>query len=141
MTKGKDAKAISLLGSQDKLINQFVVGAKKQTWVLDKITKGGPPHKQLQHTLVLNRLSKLAEMIKTRTRKELKPQKGWDIIIDSEEDIMPLQLPGVSIAGIAGVEEIFDAMSKGPAHEILYTALVLQIVEGMIQSEETKAKK
>ena len=141
MSKEKDANAVSLLGSPEKLIAQFVSGPKKQTWVLDKITKGGPPHKQLQHTLVINRLGKLAEIIQKRTGVALKPQKGWDIITDSDEDVMPIQLPGVSIAGIADAEDTFDAMSKGPAHEILYTALLLQIVDGMILSEEIKTKK
>ena len=136
MPKEKDAKAVVLLGSPVKLINLLIKKPEEQKWGLEKITKGDPEHKQLQHTLVLNRLEKLVGLYSKRNKLVLKPIKGKDILVEESEKSLPVQIPLNSIKDIAKVDKVFEKLTKGPPHEIFYTALLLQIIEGMISAEE-----
>jgi hypothetical protein len=35
-------------------------------------------------------------------------------------------------------DEVLEKLSKGPKHEVLYTALLLQVIEAMIIAQENK---
>jgi hypothetical protein len=136
MPKEKDTKAAELLGWPAKLINQIVKGKEDREWVQEKITKGGPPHKQLQHTLVLSRLEHLAALMKARHNLGIKIAKSREITAEDHKSTLPVGVPEASITAIADNEKALEQMMKGPEHEILYTALLLQIIENMITAEE-----
>ena len=140
MLKEKDMHAIELIGSPEKLINALVKSKENREWALKKITVEGPPHKQLQHTLVLNRLEKLVDLFKKSRGITLKPIKGKTIISSGPEceTILPIDLPAQSLEGVKNMDDVIEKLSKGPDHEILYTALLLQVIEAMIASEEIK---
>ena len=140
MPKEKDMHARELIGSPEKLINALVKSKENREWSLKTITAEGPPHKQLQHTLVLNRLEKLVNLFKESRGITLKPIKGKSIISSGPdcETILPIDLPAQSFEGVKNVDDVIEKLSKGPEHEILYTAILLQAIEAMIVSEETK---
>lgn len=140
MPKEKDMHGIELIGSPEKLINALVKSKENREWALKKITVEGPPHKQLQHTLVLNRLEKLVDLFKKSRGITLKPLKGKTIISYGPncETILPIDFPIQSFQGVKNEDDVIEKLSKGPEHEILYTALLLQAIEAMIASEEMK---
>lgn len=138
MSKDKNAKAVELLGSPVKLINQVIKDAKKREWAFIKITLEGPPHKQVQHTLVLNRLEKLASLIKKSSGAPLKFTKGQAITPDGTEETLPVTIPAKSLEGLTNADEVIEKLSKGPEHEALYTALLLHVIEAMIAAQEIK---
>jgi hypothetical protein len=140
MAKDKNANAVELIGSPEKLINQLIKGSDNREWALDAITRQGPPHKQLQHTLVLNRLQVLASLIKKNTGTALKFPATKPLTLHGPEGdtSIPVSLPANSTAALAGTEEVMDKLTKGPAHEVLYTALLLQCIEAMIAAQENK---
>ena len=59
--------------------------------------------------------------------------------IESEEELLPVQIPVSSLAKAGRADKLMKDLTKGPQHEILYTALLLQTIEAMITAEE-KAK-
>lgn len=139
-SKDKNAHAAALLGSPEKLIRPLVTDAQYGDYVVEKILHGGPPHKQLQHTLVLNRLEKLAKLLAKNKGYKAKRQDGGKDAEVGEEEIWTLsvQIPARSLEQIDKPEAVLTKMTKGPEHEILYTALLLQLIEGMILAEESK---
>lgn len=139
MPKEKSAKAVQLLGSPANLINLLVIEPKDKKWVVEKITSGGPPHKQLQHTLVLTRLDKLASLVKKRSGLSAKHLEGRNIKTENEGEFLPIQIPSLSTGTTLITEKAYDALTRGPQHEILYTALLLQMIENMIIAEESRA--
>jgi hypothetical protein len=138
MPKEKSTKAVQLLGSPANLINLLVIEPQDKKKVIKKITNGGPSHKQLQHTLVLNRLNKLASLLKKRTGLAPKHLEGRNIKTENKGEFLPIQIPSLSIGKTPITEKAYDALTKGPEHEILYTALLLQMIENMIIAEESK---
>ncbi|HEY5464051.1 MAG TPA: hypothetical protein VIJ95_12395 [Hanamia sp.] len=140
MPKEKNMHAVELIGSPEKFINALMKSKEDREWTLNKITVEGPPHKQLQHTLVLNRLEKLVNLLKKSNGMVLKPIKGKTITSSGpeHETILPIDIPLESFKGINDVDNVIEKLSKGPEHEILYTALLLQAIEGMIASEKIK---
>ena len=134
MPKEKNAKAAEQLGSPEKLIAQLLNDPSQKDWAVEKITHGGPPHKQLQHTLVLNRLEKLAKLLSKRNGLALTHTDGKDI--ESEEELLPVKIPASSLAKAGRADKLMKDLTKGPQHEILYTALLLQTIEAMISAEE-----
>ena len=140
MPKEKDTHAIEFIGSPEKLINALIKSKENREWALKKITVEGPPHKQLQHTLVLNRLEKLVNLFTKSRGTRLKPIKGKTIISSGpeHETILPIDLPAKSFEGVKNMDDVIEKLSKGPEHELLYTALLLQAIEAMIVTEETK---
>ena len=140
MPKEKDTHAAEILGWPAKLVNQIVKGAEQRDWVQERITKGGPPHKQLQHTLVLNRLEHLAALLKKTNGFALKPIKGLDIVAEGDENALPLTLPMKCIDDVTDRDDLMVKMTRGPQHEILYTTLLLQIIENMIAGLEDVKK-
>ena len=140
MPKEKNMHAIELIGSPEKIINALMKLKEDREWSLNKITVDGPPHKQLQHTLVLNRLEKLVNLFKKSNGMVLKPIKGKTITSTGpeHETTFPIDIPLESFKGVKDVDKVIEKLSKGPEHEILYTALLLQAIEGMIASEEMK---
>ncbi len=142
MPKDKDAKAVELIGSPEKLINQIVKDGENRELALQLITREGPPHKQIQHTLVLKRLEKLASLSKKTTGASLKFIKGQKITLENPEGqtVSPVTIPKTSLEGLESADEVFEKLSKGPQHEVLYTALLLQVIEAMISAQENKAE-
>lgn len=140
MPKDKNANAAELIGSPDKLINQLIKGAENREWAVQAITLEGPPHKQIQHTLVLSRLAKLIAMNKKNGGKSLQFYKGEPIIVESPEGgtELPISLPEKSLQSLKEIGEVTDKLLKGPLHEVLYTAVLLQVIEAMIEAEENK---
>lgn len=136
MPKEKNADAIKLIGSPEKLINRMVKNTDERTWILDKITVEGPPHKQIQHTLVLTRIEHLLALRKKSGKATLLPCKdGIEITSHDHEKLLPVKIPAQSLDGLQDKDKIIDMLSKGPEHEILYTTLLLQIIESLILSE------
>lgn len=141
MAKDKNAKAVELIGSPEKLINQVIKDTENREWAMNLITLEGPPHKQIQHTLVLKRLEKLASLSKKTTGSLLQFTKGKTITSDSPEGetLLPISVPEKSLEALSNSDEVFEKLSKGPQHEALYTALLLQVIEAMIVAQENKA--
>ncbi|MGI8636250.1 MAG: hypothetical protein ACR2KZ_12690 [Segetibacter sp.] len=141
MPKDKNAQAVELISTPEKLLNQIIKDPEKREWAFNKITLEGPPHKQIQHTLVLNRLEKLASVIKKNSGVTLKFPKGQTIMLDGpEEETLPVTIPAKSLEALTNADEVIEKLSKGPAHEVLYTALLLQVIEAMITVYDDKVK-
>lgn len=142
MPKDKDAKAVELIGSPEKLINQIVKDSENRELALRLITREGPPHKQIQHTLVFKRLEKLASISKKTTGTSLKFIKGLKITLDNPEGetVLPVTIPKTSVEGLPNADEVLEKLCKGPQHEVLYTALLLQVIEAMITAQENKGE-
>jgi hypothetical protein len=99
MPKDKNAKAAKLIGSPEKLIGKMVSNQRDKKWVTDKITVSGPPHKQLQHTLVLKRLAKLIDAVEKSSGKKFTLASG-EILQTEEETALPPALPAASLKNI-----------------------------------------
>ena len=140
MPKDKNANAAELIGSPDKLINQLIKGTENREWALQAITMEGPPHKQIQHTLVLSRLAKLIALNKKNGGRALQFFKGEPIVVNSPEGgtELPISLPEKSLQGLKEREKVTDKLLKGPLHEVLYTTVLLQVIEAMIEAAENK---
>ena len=140
MAKDKNANAAALIGAPEKLIQQIIKGVDNRAWALDAITQQGPPHKQLQHTLILKRLEVLASLIKKNTGSALKFPGGKPLTIHSPEGeaTIPVALPAKSREALDNATEVIDKLTKGPVHEVLYTAILLQCIEAMIAAQENK---
>jgi hypothetical protein len=141
MTKDKSSTAIKAFGSPERLIKQFIKGDDDRIWALAQVDEHGPPHKQLQHIMVLNRLERLFRLLNKRTGPVQKKRiEGVSVTIakGKEKWQMPVQLPIRSLGKIARDKKVFEALIEGPEHEILYTALLLQVIEDMIGAEEVK---
>ena len=133
----KDAKAVELIGSPEKLINQLSKNSEAREEVFQAITHDGPPHKQIQHTLVLKRLEALAALLKKNTGTALKFSKGQAVTSDDGTGL-PVTLPTKSLEGLADRDKVLEKLSKGPRHEAIYTAVLLQLIEAMIATQEAK---
>lgn len=140
MAKDKNAKAVELIGSPEKIINQFIKGAENREIAMNAITLQGPPHKQIQHTLVLTRLEKLASLIKKNTGNALKfpATKPLTLHNPEGETSLPVSIPAKSLEALTNAAEVIEKLTKGPAHEVLYTAILLQYIEAMIVAQENK---
>ena len=139
MAKDNNTNAVELIGSPERLINQVIKDPGNREVALHAITQEGPPHKQIQHTLVLNRLARLVSLNKKATGTALKYTKGFPLIA-GVEDVTPLpfSIPEKSLAALTDPEEVLKKLSKGPKHEAMYTALLLQVIEAMIAAQENK---
>ncbi len=125
MPKDKNAQAVELIGTPKKLLNQIIKDPEKREWAFNKITLEGPPHKQIQHTLVLNRLEKLSSVIKKNSGVTLKFTKGQTIMLDGpEEETLPVTIPAKSLEALTNADEVIEKLSKGPAHEVLYCTFI-----------------
>ena len=140
MAKDKNAKALELIGSPEKIINQIIKGAENREFALNAILLEGPPHKQIQHTLVLTRLEKLASLIKKNTGNALKfPASKPPIMHNPEgETSIPVSIPAKSLEALPNSDEVMEKLTKGPVHEVLYTAILLQCIEAMTAAQESK---
>ncbi len=141
MAKSKNAKAIELIGSPEKLINQLIKDSAVRAESLQSITLEGPPHKQIQHTLVLKRLEQLIAVTKKTTGAAIKFSKGQTIFMESPdgEFALPVSIPATSLEGTEDKDGVVEKLSKGPWHEALYTAILLQIIEALIVAQQAKA--
>jgi hypothetical protein len=54
------------------------------------------------------------------------------------ETVLPVDLPVQSLEGLEGTEKLMEEFCKGPEHELLYSALLLQAIEFMIGVESNK---
>jgi hypothetical protein len=140
MAKDKSANAVGLIGSPEKLINLIIKGSDNRNWALDAILLQGPPHKQIQHNLVLKRLEKLAVLIKKNTGSALKFAAGKSLSLHSTEGetSLPVSIPAKSMENLINAGDVIEKLTKGPAHEVLYTAILLQYIEAMIAVQENK---
>ncbi len=138
MPKDKNANAVELIGSPEKLINQIIKGTDNRNRALGEITLQGPPHKQIQHTLVLKRLEKLASLIKSNTGSALKFSAGKPLTLHNPEGetTVPVSIPEKSLGALNNPGEVIEKLTKGPVHELLYTAILLQCIEAMIAAQE-----
>lgn len=128
-----------MIGSPEKLINQVIKNTENREWTMNLITLKGPSHKQIQHTLVLKRLEKLASRNKKR-RVSLTFSKEQTITSDcpESETLLPISIRKKSLEALSNTDEVLEKLSKGPQHEALYTALLLQVIEAMIAAQENK---
>ena len=115
----------------------MVKGTDERNWSLDKIAVEGPPHKQIQHTLVLTRIEYLLALLKKSGKATLLPcEDGIEITSHDHEKLIPVKIPARSLDGLQYKDKIVDMLSKGPEHEILYTTLLLQVIESLIMREK-----
>lgn len=136
MPKEKTANAVEKLGSPLPLI-KGTTNKENVDYVMQQICETGPPHKQLQHTLVLNRLNALVTLWSKKAGKKPRKIKGFDLADEKSGNNLPVQLPRQSLAAPAQ-EETLHELAKGPVHELLYTSILLQAIESMIQTLESE---
>ena len=140
MAKNKNIPAETIIATPEKVINALIKNSEDRLWAINKITAEGPPHKQLQHSLVLKRLEKLLAIYKKNNGSSIKAIKGNKLISfgPEHETSIPVDLPNQSLEGIEDIDGLIEKISKGPEHELLYTALLLQVIEFMISTESAK---
>ena len=136
MPRHRNSQAVKLIGSPKKLIDKLITDGTLKKWALEKITLEGPPHKQLQHTLVLMRLQQLVSLVEIDKGLQLQPASGEEIF-SGEKATLPLPLPAESLKAIREETKVLENMTMGPEHEILFTTILLQVIEGLISSMDT----
>lgn len=122
-------KAAKVIGNPDKLIKGITANKEEKKWLTEKITQAGPPHKQWQHTLVLNQLQQLVGKVEQEQGIAFKIEPGDNVIVETPEyDLeLPVSLPAELLKKHTD-KELLKHLSKGPEHEIAYTAILLQAI-------------
>lgn len=137
MAKEKQTDAFKTMGALfEPLINALSKDAEVRESIINLIGREGPPHKQWQHTLVLSRLQVLLQQTAKATGKKFKPVKGTPITITDpkheEGETFPLSFPPQSFSFIGQEANMQEKLSKGPQHEAVYAAILLQAIEWLI---------
>ncbi len=141
MAKAKHTAAPEVLGKAiEPLINALTKNPDDREAITRLITQEGPPHKQWQHSLVLSRLQVALAKLGKLKGKKFKAAKGEPIIVfdpkHETEEALPIGYPAQSSAALDEDEEGMVHLSKGPLHEVAYTAILLQAIEWIISVAE-----
>ena len=120
------------------LIEAITPNKQGQDWLKEQIFVEGPPHKIVQHSLVLQRLEALLHIMETGHQQQFKPTGDTAIMLAKHDHslVLPLAFPETSIKMLE--KDAADKLTKGPDHEIAYTAMLLQAIEWMIKMNEPK---
>src|ERR1700744_3048686 len=145
--ENKKTKAAETIGNINSLISLLSTHTKDRKWLIHKITKEGPPHKQWQHTLVLNQLQKLIHLKTKGLEKTLAPTSTKNIVVEHHDETVEVPIGFPESLKSVGHPKLAHQLSKGPEHEVVYTAIILQAIEWLIAMEtnqppaaDTKAK-
>lgn len=137
MAKAKQTNALETMGvSFEPLVNALSKDVEAREHITNLIAREGPPHKQWQHTLVLSRLQALLQQRGKAIGKKFKPVKGTPIKgADPKHEqgyTLPLSFPQQSLSFAGQEADLQEKLSKGPEHEVAYTAILLQAIEWLI---------
>jgi hypothetical protein len=127
----KATKALETIGSVSPLINLLTSDKDGREWLTQAITAEGPPHKQWQHIQVLSRLQKLMALKAKKNGIKFSPAMQNNIVVKTPHH--NLELP---IGFPTSVQKTEKELSKGPEHEVAYTAILLQAIEWLIAREK-----
>lgn len=132
----KTSKAVETIGRITPLIKLLTADKDGREWLLETITKEGPPHKQWQHTLVLSRLQKLVALKTKQTGVPFSAISPANTVVKTPHH--DLELP---IGFPKQFQKMEKELSKGPEHEVAYTAILLQAIEWLLALESKKNRK
>jgi hypothetical protein len=120
--------------------DSLIADAQGRAWLKEQIYNEGPPHKQAQHALVLERIGVLINQTEAATGKSFQPVAGEHITLSKHDHSLelPLGFPDESLENYKKNESFIDKLTKGPDHEIAYTATLLQAIEWLIQQHNGK---
>jgi hypothetical protein len=130
--KGKGAP---LMGSPSALINLLIKDADLRQWTTEHIDLAGPKHTRVLTALLLRRLYVLVRSIQKTTDSAFALQKGH-VLTSKKEDkavVLPIAMP-IHIDRGMHIEDIIQAISKAPEHELLTYAIALQVIEWSIKA-------
>ena len=123
----------ALVGTADELINLLIKDRDGKEWAIEEIENGGPEHKQVYSALLLKRMYALVQAIEKSSRTKFTTQKGVEIISAKDGTIIPVQLPA-SVIKKEKLDEVADAISYSPGHELAAFNILLQAIEWSIKT-------
>ena len=138
----KKGLGTDLIGSPDELVKLMIKDPADQKWVLKEISNEGPPHKQVLTALLLKRLYKLVRTIEKSSGTVFSLQKGNMVqseTHDEEAVVMPVDIP-VNLGNKAEKDDVVEAVSAAPLHELLAYTLCLQVVEWAVKTSAAGAE-
>jgi hypothetical protein len=120
------------------LFEKIAQDKQSRDWLKEQIFEEGPPHKITQHSLVLERLTVLLNAMEANAGEQFKPIADEQIILHKHDHslLLPLSFPESSLNVMADDPEM-EKLTKGPDHEIAYTAVLLQVIEWMINHNKS----
>lgn len=129
----EENEILSLLENPESFLNLVIKGDENKEWAVNEILQGGPKHKQVYSTLLLQRAEALVHAVEKQTGKKFSVQKGATLTShkDEVEVPVPLILASVKKNDKAAVEEV---LAHAPAHEIIAFNGLLQAIEWSIAS-------
>lgn len=137
--KAHEESAVKTLGlTPEKMINLAVAGKENRDWAAEVILNEGPPHKQLYSALLLTRLQVMVKAVEKNSGNRFALQDGITLASLKEEVEIPVDLPA-AVAKKSTIEELAEAVSHAPAHEILAFNIMLQAIEWSIKTLKANA--
>jgi hypothetical protein len=127
-----------VIGNPESFIKLLLKNKADREYALHELSAGGPAHKQVYSSLLLQRMDSLVKAVENSTGNKFAVKKGT-VLVTHKEDTevpIPLLLEGIGDAEKEAVEEV---LSHAPAHEVIAFNSLLQGIEWCISSLEAKS--
>ncbi len=127
----EENEVLDLIGNPKAILNLVVENKEDKEWILNELAHGGPKHKQVYSSLLLQRAHKLIKAVEKESGETFTPQKGMILTSQKEEAevSVPLVLKSVKKQD---QDAVVEALSHSPAHEIIAFNTLLQAIEWSI---------
>lgn len=137
MPKHKEAGVSPEMGRPQYLMDALCSDEDDRQWLGEQIGEEGPPHKQWQHNLVLERLEALIRKTEQSSGCTFEVQGGDPVILHKHDHTLelPLRIPEQSLQAYA-VPELREQLLHGPDHEVAYTVVLLQGLEWLLAQDK-----
>lgn len=129
--KAEKNELLELIPGTEAFIGLFIKNSEDREQALNELLTGGPRHKQVYAALLAQRTAALLRAIQKSTGNKFTLQKGE--LLTSHKEEMEVHIPLV-LASVkkADHEELAEALSHAPAHEIILFNALLQAIEWSI---------
>ncbi len=124
----EENEVLNLIGSPETLLSLMVKKKADRDWAMTELQQGGPRHKQVYSALLLHRMHALVNAVEKQTSASFSVQKGTYLTSHKDEVEVPLPLALPSL-NKGYQQEIAEALSPAPAHEIIAFNALLQAIE------------
>lgn len=138
----EENKVLEGVGNPKAILNLVIENKEDKEWALNEVMYGGPKHKQVYSSLLLQRAHKLVKEVEKQTGETFASQKGRVLTSHKEEAELSVPLVLKSVKK-QYQEAVAEALSHSPAHEIIAFNTLLQAIEWSIAAlskNKTKAE-
>ena len=122
---------LELIGDYDTLISLIIKNKNDKEWALNEVANEGPKHKQIYSALLLKRMHELVQSVEKQTGDTFTTQKGVTLVSHKDETKIPVPLVIKSLQK-QDAEDVAEALSHSPAHELVAFNSLLQAIEWSI---------